>query len=386
LRAALSAVLPEYMIPAAFVSMDRLPLTANGKLDRSALPEPDHAPEAIRRAARTPKEEVLCDLFAEVLKIPEVGIDDDFFALGGHSLLGARLIGRIRSVLGVRIDIARVFQSPTPAAMAATLGFEDHQAALRTILPLRPAGTRSPLFCVHPGGGLAWCYAGLLRYVSKDIPVYGIQARGIAEPASLPLSIDEMADEYVAHIREVQPSGPYFLLGWSFGGVAAQAIAKRLADDGERIAALVLLDAYPVSGLDLDSALNTREIAALAFDGLDIGVGQPDDPGQLLAMLRAQRSVLSSLDEQAVHALLRIAANNRELLFDFSPERCDSDALLFQARNDTFSRLTGAELWRPYIGGNLDVRAVDCGHTEILREPALSEIGPIVATWLDELN
>jgi nonribosomal peptide synthetase DhbF len=175
LRAALSAVLPEYMVPAAFVPMDRLPLTANGKLDRNALPEPDYTPETTRRAARTPREEVLCDLFAEVLKTPDVGIDDDFFALGGHSLLGARLIGRIRSVLEVRIDIARVFQSPTPATMAAALGFEDHQAALRTFLPLRPTGTRTPLFCVHPGGGLAWCYAGLLRYVSKDIPVYGIQ-------------------------------------------------------------------------------------------------------------------------------------------------------------------------------------------------------------------
>lgn len=386
LRAALGAVLPEYMIPSAFVVLERLPLTVNGKLDRNALPEPDYTPEVTRRAARTPREEVLCDLFAEVLKTPDVGIDDDFFALGGHSLLGARLIGRIRSVLGVRIDIARVFQSPTPATMAAALGFEDHQAALRTLLPLRPTGTRTPLFCVHPGGGLAWCYAGLLRYVSKDIPVYGIQARGIAEPASLPLSIDEMADEYVTQIREVQPSGPYFLLGWSFGGVAAQAIAQRLADDGERIAAMVLLDAYPVRGLDLDGALNTREIAALAFDGLDVGVDQPDDPGQLLAMLQAQRSALSSLDEQAVHALLRIAANNRKLLFDFSPERCDSDALLFQAHHDTFSRLAGAELWRPYISGNLDVRAVDCEHTEILREPALSEIGPIVASRLDELN
>ncbi|NEE56853.1 AMP-binding protein, partial [Streptomyces sp. SID8455] len=156
LRAHVAAQLPAYMVPAGWQVVDRIPLTPNGKLDRSALPDPSSAPAATRagRGPRTPREDVLCSLFAEVLEREQVLIDEDFFDLGGHSLLATRLIGRIRATLGVDASIRSLFEAPTVAALAERLqdGAEDNPLA--TLLPLRTTGSLPPLFCVHPAGGL----------------------------------------------------------------------------------------------------------------------------------------------------------------------------------------------------------------------------------------
>ena len=249
LRAHLGRSLPEHMVPSAFVVLERLPLTPNGKLDRRALPAPEQPVGAVRRVPRTPQEEILCALFAEVLGLERVGIDDNFFALGGHSLLATRLISRIRSTLDVELAIRSLFEAPTVEALCDRLnGNQPDRSPLEVLLPLRPSGSLPPLFCIHPGGGLSWSYSGLMRHLPADRPIYGLQARGISHPETSPQTLEEMAADYVTFVRHVQPTGPFHLLGWSFGGLVAHAMATHLQDHGETVALLALLDCYPIAG------------------------------------------------------------------------------------------------------------------------------------------
>ncbi|MEU7138541.1 amino acid adenylation domain-containing protein [Nocardia sp. NPDC046473] len=389
LRAALADALPQYMVPAAVVVIDQLPLTINGKLDRDALPAPEWTSVAVPSAPRTPQEEVMCSLFAEVLRLPRIGIDDNFFEMGGHSLLAARLIARIKAVLGTDLGIGTLLRSPTVADLSSALELATPHDALQPLLALRSVGQRPPLFCFHPGGGLAWCYSGLLRYVPRDVPVYGVQSRGLVDSTALPTSLDEMADEYVHRIRTVQPAGPYFLLGWSFGGVVAQAVATRMEAIGEQLGMVALFDAYPVPDLGAEYELDERDALRLVFDGLDVMADRADDepvdPLRITELLRTQGSPFGSLDERTVLNLMRIATNNRRLLVDFNPQRFHGDVLLFQAGKEGDNQAR-AELWTPYMNGRTDIHIADCTHVEMLTAPVSAVLGPVVAALLGSMT
>src|SRR6185312_4656551 len=247
-RALLSHVrasLPEYMVPSSVMVLPEWPLLPNGKIDRRALPLPGRASRAgeTLRAPRTPHEDLLCGLFAEMLAVERVGIDDNFFDLGGHSLLAARLVSRVRTVLGVDLAVHTLFESPSVAQLSEriTLGSSPETAFAR-VLPLRRRGALPALFCIHPGGGLSWCYAGLLRELDPARPLYGIQASG-DEPAYA--DIASMAADYARTIRGLQANGPYNVLGASFGGMVAHAVACALQREGCEVGVLALMDAYP---------------------------------------------------------------------------------------------------------------------------------------------
>ncbi|MGH8921489.1 MAG: alpha/beta fold hydrolase, partial [Actinomycetes bacterium] len=285
------------------------------------------------RAARTPHEELLGELFAEVLKRPEVGVHDDFFELGGHSLLAIRLVGEIRSALGIKVSVRTLFENPTVAGLAARLGVDTADEVFDVVLPLRAKGDGPALFCIHPAGGVSWCYASLLRHIPRRHPVYGIQARGIAEPHPLAGSVDEIAADYGDRIQAIQPDGPYCLLGWSFGGLVAHAMAERLRADGHQVGLLAMLDTYPREGLPEHRDISQAEVLrylAVEYFGVD-GAQVPDEPlpGEVADVLDAKGLV--SMSESQLAAVADIMLNNSALARRYQPGRFDQELLFFGA-------------------------------------------------------
>ncbi|MDR3084082.1 MAG: amino acid adenylation domain-containing protein, partial [Streptomyces sp.] len=394
LRAFARARLPEFMVPAAVVVLDEVPLTANGKLDRSALPAPEFV-SLSPKAAQSQEEQVLCGLFSEVLGV-SVGADDSFFDMGGHSLLATRLMSRVKAVFGVELGVRALFEASTPAALAQRLDRDTSGDALNVLLPLRTTGSRPPLFCVHPAAGISWPYAGLLAHIAPDHPVYGLQARGLtgAEPPAA--TIEEMATDYLTHIRAVQPTGPYFLLGWSFGGLIAHSVATQLESAGERVELLAVLDSFPPARKPEEEIpeLDRRDILALLFEEV-IGYDrrnlaeQEMTPAELIDLIRRESAGRMDLllEEDVLARVMEMFMQVPQVLEKFVPERFSGDMMLFTAAESAAEWPTddprrSASAWSPYVAGGVEEHSIAVRHEHMLRPDALDRIGPVLAKAL----
>jgi len=243
LRGPLERRLPRSMIPSVFLALPALPRLANGKLDRSALPDPSHARVRPYVPPRDGIELGLVLLWERLLGRAPIGVDDDFFALGGDSLLTVRLVSSIERELGVRVPLHAIFEAATIGRLASVLRRESAAVPWSPLVCLQPAGRASPLFFVHAAGGIVFRYLQLAAGLGEERPFYGLQARGV-EPGDSPYpSVEVMAADYVRAIREVQPRGPYLIGGWSLGGTVAFEMARILAAHGESVPLLIMVDA-----------------------------------------------------------------------------------------------------------------------------------------------
>ncbi|MFD3744428.1 amino acid adenylation domain-containing protein [Nocardia sp. NPDC058633] len=382
-KSVVAQVLPSYMIPSAFVVLDHLPLNANGKLDRAALPEPVLEPRRYR-APETDHEFAVAAVFTEVLGARMPGLDDDFFALGGNSLLATRVVHHLREHTGVELTVAAFFADPTVSGLAARLGdgpatAADLEAALAVVLPLGRRGTRAPLICVHPVSGLAWAYAGLVPHLPDDRPVVGIQSPALSDPDFRPASADELIDRYVAEVRGVQPHGPYQLLGWSLGGVLAQAVATRLQAEGETVASLTMLDSLPGAAL-ADFGAELRQVL------VELGIPETQLPDQLaelgdeaLESLHAALAADSPISRAQFVGMYRGALHAVALLADLEPTRFDGDLTYFTALRSPEKLGHGASRWRRYVSGIIADHPVDATHQDMLASAAVATSGPVIA-------
>ncbi|MEU4263170.1 amino acid adenylation domain-containing protein [Streptomyces argenteolus] len=375
LLATARAALPEHLVPSAVVVLDAIPLTVNGKPDRAALPAPRRdAGAGGGRRPRNAREEVLCGLFAEILGVPRVGIDDNFFALGGHSLLGIRLVSRVRSVLGVERTVRDLFRSPTPAGLLGSP--EDGSAgAMGVLLPLSTRGARRPLFCVHPGTGVGWAYAGLAGHLGDDQPLYALQARALSEPGHRPRSVEEMADDYLEHIRQIQPWGPYRLLGWSFGGIVAHTMAVRLREAGERVELLALMDVHQ-TGPGSVSVLPPQESAPAAAGDLAAEVER----------IRREDPVLGGFSSAEIRGVLGASETHAALMARHVPGVADTGALFFTARRKGEAEGALAATWIPFLDGIIENHTVESGHLRMAEQEPISHVGRIISEKLSALQ
>ena len=254
LRRFLKSKLPNYMVPSAFVFLDAIPLTPNGKCDRRALPIPDvSTQEAERIAPRTTTELQLVQIWSEVLNVPSVGVRDNFFDLGGHSLLAVRLMARIEQQLGTPLPLATLFTEPTIEGQASLLSAVPNTKNFSPLVPIKPTGSKPPFFCIHPGGGNVLCYAALARQLDAEQPFYGLQSVGLNGEQEPLTRIEDMAATYIKAIQTVQPQGPYKIGGWCMGGIVAFEMARQLQSSGHEIALLAPIQSF-LEAIEYDEA------------------------------------------------------------------------------------------------------------------------------------
>jgi len=248
LRAHLKKEIPEYMVPSAFVRMEKLPLTPNGKIDVKALPAPsqDGVVEAKGAfvAPRDSVEDTLAQLWSKILKVKRISINDDFFELGGHSLLAVRVIMEIEKIYHRRLPLATLLQAPTISGLAEVLREENWQSSWSSLVPIQPLGSKPPLFLVHGAEGNVLLYRQVTSHLGLDQPVYGLQSQGLNAEGNFPTTVRDMAAEYIKEIVAFQPHGPYFVGGYCLGGTIAFEIAQQLTDRGQKVEVVIMLDTY----------------------------------------------------------------------------------------------------------------------------------------------
>lgn len=392
LRSALTDVLPSYMVPAMLRQLDALPLNANGKVDRAALPRPETSTREFR-APTTELEQTVCAVFAEVLDAGRIGLDDNFFEHGGNSLLATRLAAQLSAAIVEEIPVVWLFAAPTPAGVVAQLvahrsgrGRVEAHAAFDVLLPLRPDGAREPLFCLHPVGGVAWSFAGLAAYIDPERGIYGIQSPVLSSDAALPDSIEDWALRYAREIRAVQPEGPYHLLGWSLGGVLAHAVAIHLQDQGQHVALLAMMDSSLNIAVDESATVPLADL----LGGL-LGEQADDADTELDRTRLAQRIAelpepFASFGAERLGRVLDAGTRSLQLITRYRPRPYKGNLVYFTAALDDPTGATGAASWSDAIDGTVHNHAVQSSHWRMTSGSALARIGHVLTTVLADVD
>jgi thioesterase domain-containing protein len=353
--AALAGRLPGHMVPAALVTLDRLPTMPNGKIDRAALPEPDAA-NALYAPPRNQLEETLCKIWSELLQVPEVGIRDDFFALGGHSILLLKFVAMAKALSLPTFALEALFSHPTVEDLAAYLSSVPG-ARPSNFIPLNRVDHAPPLFCIHPGFGLVGHYRSLAQTLDGQLAVYGIQSPLFTRPGWNPQTMAELARDYVSDIRQVQPKGPYRILGWSFGGWVATEIAGILQAEGEAVSLLGLVDTlvHRAHGQVINLHPDGREEVANLFRNFTKGQARADQLGDDEAEILRQ--------------VLAVDRLHGHVTRDYATPQVASRITLWWARSAR-DYPEAESHWRQRAPGGIDiVGPFASGHMEIITDP-----------------
>jgi thioesterase domain-containing protein/acyl carrier protein len=392
--------LPSYMVPAAFCSMEKLPLTATGKLDVQALPMPTMASRSSEPVApRTELEARILSIWKRLLKQESIGVEECFFELGGHSLLALQMFLDLERETGRAVPAGTLLQEQTVAALATLLERRARAEAASMAVAIKPAGTKLPLFCVHGGDGGILFYRELANTLTDGRPVYGLEAPWLTGRPSAAESIEQIAAEYLEQVRLVQPTGPYYLAGFSFGGVVVYEMAQQLVQQGQKVELLALFDTDNPHQQPARLSLGKR--LALNFQRME-GLGTMEK-ARLLAkramglyavnmLMRQEKKkmstarILKSMNEQLPAELHTLGGRTAhiEAMESYVPKPYPGRMLLFAAtdRREGFRYSEGLG-WEALVS-ELVIRRVKGAHVSILQEPHVHAVAAGLNQWLDE--
>jgi amino acid adenylation domain-containing protein len=403
LRDFLKGQLPEYMIPSNIVVLDAMPLSPQGKVNLRALPDPsiEVMPHDGLEMPRTLLQARLVEIWEEVLNTGPISITDDFFHIGGHSLLAVRMMTMIRNRLKRTIPLASLFRNPTIASLAKLLAQSSDESASSVLVEIQPGGDEAPFFCVHPVGGGVFCYADLARALGRERPFYGLQAPapGVFSEDELPESgatIEQLAALYIRDIQRVRPGGPYLLGGWSMGGLIAFEMARQLNQQGESVGMLALFDTHlPPQNRE---AIDERdELPALIRFAADmsrlIGKDQGDLQEQFCSLdVNQQRAMLlDALKRDGVLAedapgeemdeLLSVFTRNATAVDRYCLQPGQQRIILFRAAEaDAPEQL--AQQWGRWAAGGVELCLTPGDHYSMLRRPNVSSVAERLKSYL----
>ncbi|MEG4574228.1 amino acid adenylation domain-containing protein [Microcoleus sp. N3A4] len=405
LRRFLQEQVPEYMVPAAFVILEALPLTANGKVDRRSLPAMNTSHLSLETTSVPPRSHLemqLVQIWEDVLNVYPLGVRDCFFERGGHSLLAVRLMALIQQQFGKYLPLASLFQNSTIEHQASLVLQQTDCVPFSPLVAIQAAGTQPPFFCVHPVGGNVLCYFELARHLGKEQPFYGLQSAGLNGEQEPKTSIEDMAAHYIEALQAIQPSGPYYLGGWSLGGIVAFEMAQQLRDRGEEVALLALIDSYAPAVInwyeDMDEASLlvhlARDMGGLFGKELPISADelQQFPPEEQLNYILERSKNLNILPpevslEQMRH-LMRVFQANREAMLSYIPQPYPGKMALLSASSKPLQvKLDPTQGWGELAThGLLDIQPIPGDHYAILRAPHVQLLAQQLATYLKSGN
>ena len=396
LRKYLQERLPPYMIPSTFVLLDKFPLTSNGKIDRKAFPAPSYvdiqpAHDFVR--PRTETEKTLAAIWSEVLKVDNIGINDDFFELGGDSLLAIKAVSRIQDVFEVSMPLSTLLQAPTIASLAEILGKKHWVPSWSSLVPIRSGGSKPAVFFMHSHSSNVLEYYSLANRLESDQPVYALQARGLNGQVVKNSSVEEMVSAYLDEVRSLQPNGPYYLGGFCFGGVLALEAAQQLTAAGQEVALVVMIQSMHPDFMRFkpDITMFRRwwyrttkrvnlELENLSYGGKGYFVQRSrrlwDRVRARTAIAFYNMSANDSIDlsRLPMYQILEALGIQHDKAYEkYAPRPYYGDVVIFRASKQLSGLMADEYLgWRGVLHGHLDVCEVPGHQQNLLAEPNVS--------------
>ena len=399
LRGQLSAVLADYMVPSAYVTLSELPLTPNGKLDRKALPAPDGS-SAVSRAYEVPQgqtETLVAQIWQELLRLEQVGRHDHFFELGGHSLLAVQLVSRLKNEIG-EVSLNLIFTYPVLSSFSFALKNLSELNTHKNIVIIRKEGKLNPLFCVHPRGGQVYYARRLSQWIDHEVPVYGLSSTGFKKN-EIPLSsVVEMAACYIEAIRTIKPYGPYRIVGYSSGGAIAYEIANQLIGIDEEVEFLGLIDyGIEVNRKEMPDdnyneclfLLENLQLSEIPLSNENIAeLKQLAETYNFIGMLNychANMLIPPEIDIATLRQYLTVYRVSDIANSSYIPAKISIPLYLFAALNETqINEVTYG--WDKLIGDQLKLIPIGGDHVSILELPHIKKLGEAISDVLGKVG